>query len=96
MPDRIVGLSVKQSQDATKTNYSIHKLLPLTVAEELTQIKRDFLIAKGFSEHDKTKRNEVNQLFYPETPERPTNPSDLFKVFLCRLRHLVPRLTLMI
>jgi hypothetical protein len=74
MPDRIVGLSVKQSQDATKTNYSIHKLLPLTVAEELTQIKRDFLIAKGFPEHDKTKRNEVNQLFYPETPERPTNP----------------------
>ena len=74
MPDRMIGLSVKQSQDATKTNYSIHKLLPVTVAEELTQIKRDFLIAKGFPEHDKTKRNEVNQLFYPETPERPTNP----------------------
>jgi hypothetical protein len=74
MTDRMVGLSVKQSQDATKTNYSIHKLLPLTVAEELTQIKREFLVANGFPEHDKTKRNEVNQLFYPKTPERPTNP----------------------
>jgi hypothetical protein len=74
LPSKFIGLSVKQSQDATKTNYSIHKLLPITVAEELTQIKRDFLIAKGFPEHDKTKRNEVNQLFYPETPERPTNP----------------------
>lgn len=74
MPDRMIGLSVKQSQDATKTNYSIHKLLPYTVAEELTQIKRDFLVSKGFPEHDKTKRNEVNQLFYPETPENPSNP----------------------
>ena len=74
MPDRMIGLSVKQSQDATKTNYSIHKLLPSVVAEKLTQIKRDFLVSKGFPDHDKTKRNEVNQLFYPETPERPTNP----------------------
>jgi len=69
-----IGLSVKQSRDATKTNYSIHKLLPATAAEELTQIKREFLVANGFPEHDKTKRNEVNQLFYPETPEQPTNP----------------------
>jgi hypothetical protein len=74
MPNKMVGLSIKQSQDATKTNYSIHKLLPVSVAKQLTQIKQDFLSSNGFPEHDKTKRNEVNKLFYPENPEMPANP----------------------
>ena len=74
LPNKMVGLSIKQSQDATKTNYSIHKLLPTSSAKQLTQIKQDFLSSNGFPEHDKTKRNEVNKLFYPANPEMPANP----------------------
>jgi hypothetical protein len=41
---------------------------------ELTKIRTTYLIDHGYLKHDKTKRDEVNKLFYPENPEDPCNP----------------------
>ena len=60
-----VGFSVKQSKAATKSNYSVHKLIKNKDDDvKLTKIKKDFLVEKGFAKHDKEKRDEVNALFY--------------------------------
>ena len=60
-----VGFSVKQSKAATKSNYSVHKLIKNKDDDvKLTKIKKDFLVEKGFPKHDKDKRDEVNALFY--------------------------------
>jgi len=60
-----IAFSVKQSKEATKSNYSVHKLICDKDDDvRLTKIKKEFLVASGFSKHDKTKRDEVNALFY--------------------------------
>lgn len=60
-----VAFSVKQSKEATKSNYSVHKLIGNKEDDvKLTKIKKDFLVEKGFAKHDKDKRDEVNALFY--------------------------------
>ena len=60
-----VAYSVKQSKEATKSNYSVHKLINNKEDDvRLTKIKKDFLVASGFPKHDKDKRDEVNALFY--------------------------------
>jgi hypothetical protein len=60
-----VAFSVKQSKAATKSNYSVHKLIGDKEDDvRLTKIKKDFLVASGFAKHDKAKRDDVNALFY--------------------------------
>ena len=43
---QIMGLSVKQSQDATKSNYSVHKMLGKDLDKTLTKVKKDYLKEK--------------------------------------------------
>lgn len=67
----IIGWSCKQSIHATKTNYSVLKMLDPENRKLLTNIKRQYLIQNGFPKHDKEKREEVNVLFYPHNKENP-------------------------
>lgn len=61
-----VAFSVKQSKDATKSNYSVHKMINNKEDDNrLKKIKKDFLVANGFAKHDSEKRDDVNVLFYP-------------------------------
>ncbi len=60
-----VAFSVKQSKAATKSNYSVHKLINNKEDDvRLTKIKKDFLVVNGFPKHNNYKRDEVNALFY--------------------------------
>ncbi len=60
-----VAFSVKQSKAATKSNYSVHKLICNKEDDvRLTKIKKDFLVERGFAKHNKDKRDDVNALFY--------------------------------
>ena len=68
---QIVGISVKQSKDATKSNYSIHKLISADADKQLTNIKKNYLKENGFLQFDKLKRDEVNALFYPQNKTNP-------------------------
>ena len=68
---QITGISVKQSQDATKSNYSIHKMLGKDLDNILTKVKKDYLKENGFDKFDKEQRPEVNKLFYPQNKANP-------------------------
>ncbi len=59
----IIGWSCKQNSHATKSNYSVHKILGL---KELNQTKSTFLTENGFPKFSKDQRDSVNQLFYPK------------------------------
>jgi len=61
-----VGVSVKQSKDATKSNYSVQKMLGKKCDEELTLIRKQFLSDNGFPTFNKEERTLVNELFYPQ------------------------------
>ena len=64
-----IGFSVKQSKDATKSNYSVHKLIPDKLDEQtLCRIKQEYLSANGFATHEKQNREKVNRLFHVENP----------------------------
>ena len=58
-----VGISVKAQKNATKTNYSVEKILPN--GKELSKIRKEELVKAGYPKHDPAKRPEVNALFYP-------------------------------
>lgn len=60
-----IGWSCKQSTNATKSNYSVHKILGTASATKLNIIKTEFLITNGFPKFSKQERESVNQLFYP-------------------------------
>jgi len=66
--NNFIGISVKQMKNATLTNYSVQKMLPLEDNIRLTKIKRDFLTNKGFPNNIKTNRKRVNKLFYVSDP----------------------------
>ena len=68
---QIVGISVKQSRYATKSNYSIHKLISTDADKQLTNIKKNYLKENGFSRYDRLKREQVNALFYPQNKTNP-------------------------
>ena len=68
---KIIGVSVKQSKDATKSNYSVQKMLGPEANTLLTQIKKQFLKDQGYEKFDKDIRKEVNELFYPVYAENP-------------------------
>jgi hypothetical protein len=67
--DAFIGLSVKQSKDAPKSNYSVQKILGEETDKLLTEMKKTFLRYQGFPKHDKNKRDNVNALFYPQNKE---------------------------
>lgn len=62
----LMGISVKQSKDATKTNYSVEKMLNELGGngKRCNLLRKTFLKEHGFPKHDKTKRDLVNKLFY--------------------------------
>lgn len=66
-----IGLSVKQSKAATKSNYSVQKILGKETDKLLTEIKKDYLTERGFPKFNKLDREKVNALFYPENKENP-------------------------
>ena len=59
----IDGISAKQSSDATKSNYSVHKMLGKDLDKDLTTVKKDYLKGNGFTSFDKAQRSDVNKLF---------------------------------
>ena len=59
-----IGYSIKESAEATKSNYSVQKLFGEEDNERLKQIKQDFLASHGFPRFNKSQRRKVNQLFY--------------------------------
>jgi hypothetical protein len=67
--DEFVGLSVKQNKNATKSNYSVQKILGDESDKLLTKIKKDFLNEKGFKKFNKSDREQINKLFYPMNKE---------------------------
>ena len=60
-----IGWSCKQSTNATKSNYSVHKILGPQVSSKLNITKKEFLISNGFPKFSKHERESVNKLFYP-------------------------------
>ena len=66
-----IGLSVKQSKSATKSNYSVQKMLGKEKDEQLTKIKKTYLIEQGFPKFNKMDRDKVNALFYPQNKLNP-------------------------
>lgn len=67
----IDGISAKQSSDATKSNYSVHKMLGKDLDKDLTTVKKDYLKGNGFTSFDKAQRSDVNKLFYPQNKTNP-------------------------
>lgn len=67
----IVGWSCKQSSHATKSNYSVQKILGPVISSELKRIKTEFLVSNGFPTFSKEQRDDVNQLFYPKNKNNP-------------------------
>ena len=63
--DEWISVSVKQSPNATKSNYSVEKLIPnKEESDELTQIKIKMLDDNGFHRPTKSDRPKLNKLFY--------------------------------
>jgi hypothetical protein len=64
--DEIVGISIKQSKQATKSNYSVQKMLGSEENIILTNVKKQYLNENGITQFDKNQREIVNALFYPQ------------------------------
>ena len=63
--ESFVGVSVKQSEAATKSNYSVEKMFSKEDAVACIKARRDMLASIGVSTYyDDSKRDEVNALFY--------------------------------
>ena len=69
--DAIVGFSIKQSKCATKTNYSVQKILGVEEDKFLTNIKKQYLKSNGIACFDKLEREKVNKLFYFQNKDNP-------------------------
>jgi len=65
----IVGFSIKQSKCATKTNYSVQKILGAEEDKMLTDIKKQYLKNNGITSFNKLEREKVNKLFYFQNKE---------------------------
>lgn len=66
--ESFVGVSVKQSEAATKSNYSVEKMFSEEDAAECLKARREMLASIGVTTYyDETKRDEVNTLFYDRT-----------------------------
>ena len=65
----MVGISIKQSIDATKSNYSVHRLFDKETEASLTELKKNYLKKNGFTAFKKSERVEINKLFYSQNKE---------------------------
>jgi len=67
---KICGVSIKQSKDATKSNYSVHKILGQILGKDfetnLNNTKLKYLNDNGILKFDKNERAKVNKLFYSQ------------------------------
>ena len=68
---KIIGVSVKQNRNATKSNYSVQKMLGKDCDETLSKIRKEFLKENGFSNFNKEQRPLINELFYPQNINNP-------------------------
>jgi len=68
LPDSFIGWSTKQQKNATKSNYSVLKILGEEMNKKLTKVKSDYLIKSDFPTHIKSQRPQVNALFYVDNP----------------------------
>lgn len=59
----VIGLSVKQAHNATKTNYSVEKMLGKEHGQKCSKIRKQYLLESGFPKHNKENREKVNSLF---------------------------------
>jgi hypothetical protein len=66
-----LGISSKQSKDATKTNNSVCNYFDTESIKNLKKIKLDYLTEKGFPTFVKSERDKVNKLFYAQNKENP-------------------------
>ena len=69
--NEIIGISIKQSKNCTKSNYSVEKIIKQCCPnsgeeEQLCKIRKQLLKDAGFENHQKEQRKQVNQLFYPK------------------------------
>lgn len=68
---KIVGISIKQSKSATKSNYSVQKMLGPDTNKSLTEIRKKYLHDNGIAHSDKSQRKKMNALFYQQNKENP-------------------------
>lgn len=66
-----IGISSKQSKDATKSNNSVYNYFDKESIQNLKKIKLDYLTEKGFPAFVKSERAKVNKLFYAQNKENP-------------------------
>lgn len=66
-----IGFSVKQSREATKSNYSVQKMFGVETDNKLTEIRHKYLNENGIICFDKSQRSKVNELFYPKNTNNP-------------------------
>ena len=59
----LIGISVKQSKQATKSNYSVEKMMG-DEGQICKKIRKQYLADNGFHKHNSLHRSEVNALFY--------------------------------
>jgi len=68
---KISGVSIKQSKEATKSNYSIQTIFGEILGKEyqtnLNNTKKKYLNDNGIFKFDKKDRPKMNNLFYPQT-----------------------------
>ncbi len=69
--DTLVGISIKQSKSATKSNYSVQKMLGPETNTHLTEIRKKYLHENGITTSDKSQRKKMNSLFYLQNKENP-------------------------
>ena len=62
-----IGVSVKETAAATKSNYSVEKMLGGEVGKRCKTIRKQFLRDSGFPAHNRETRDQVNALFYDRT-----------------------------
>jgi hypothetical protein len=69
----VIGFSIKQQYNSTKTNFSVEKILSNINTEYsvLTSIRKKYLNDNGFTRFNKTERELVNRLFYPQSEPNP-------------------------
>ena len=60
----LMGISVKSSSDATKTNFSVENMMNKEAGSRVKKIRKEFLVENGFPKHLNENRPQVNALFY--------------------------------
>ena len=58
------AFSIKQNKKATKSNFSVQKMLSKENNKQLTLLRKKIIDESGICRTDKTKRDEINKLFY--------------------------------